>query len=464
METLEEKAFLETCSGSKALPVERRQEIHRAQMRAGLKGVLRFSCIAACFLLSSCATQPRVQKDAECKEESCAMSVFKDPSLSDAQKYFFARRAMERGLDSDLFRQRYGTLASFVGEYEEAERVYPWRGEDDDPVKRGYVTALPAVNVVRALSRSTRAVFINEVHASARTRAAIYTLLRPLREEGYNYLALEGLTTIPADSATACSNAALFDDSLAARGYPVRDTAFYGREPIYAAIIREALRLGFKLVAYETPIDPAETIELREQGLAQNLACVFKADPEAKLLVMAGFGHISEATSATNPEGLMAVRFKALTGIDPLTIDTTTLRHADIKPFVFGESAKTQSPSQGFVLSNATGRLYGTDRYDLVLLTPSFAGRESEVGSWLTLDGVRKRMPVSADHCGHVRPCLVQAFHADENGGIPEDSCVLWKEEEEACPLFLSKGEYNVVYSGEDGKELSRISLSSPMP
>lgn len=427
---------------------------------------LGFSCIAACLLVSSCASQAPVAEDPGCKDESCLLPVLMGLSTPDAQRYFFVRRAVARGFDvqgaSRPFREMYATLASFVGEYEEADRVYPMPAEDMDAVAGGYVTAMPAADTVRALSRATRAVFVNEAHASARTRAAIYTLLRPLREEGYGYLALEGLTTKPADAATTCSDAEPFDDALANRGYPVRKTGFYAREPIYAEIIREALRLGFKLVAYESADPAATTIEHRELGLARNLACVFKDDPQAKLLVIAGFGHVAEATDAIVPGGMMAARFKALTSIDPLSIDTTTLLHAGVETFHFGEFAKERSPSQGFVLVDAMGRLYGSDSYDLVLLTPDFAGREDDEHSWLALDGARKRMSIPAAGCGHSRPCLVEAFPAEEESGVPEDSCML-ENDEETCPLFLPKGEFRVEYSGLHG-ELGRMTISSPAP
>lgn len=421
----------------------------------GLKCWLRLACVVACMWLPSCATVPTAGRDMGCRQESCLFPALMDLSMPNAQKYLLVRRAMVAGFDvqaaSPEFRGMYATLASFVGAYEEADRLYPMWAQHENPAAAGYTRATPAADTIRALARSTRAVLVNEAHASARTRAAIYSLLRPLREEGYGYLALEALTTRPADSGTSCADADLFDEDLAARGYPSTNSGIYTHEPIYGAIVREALRLGFRLVAYESA-DPAATIfEKREQGMAQNLACIFMQDKQAKMLVIAGFGHISEAPDAVVPGGMMAARFKKLTAIDPLSIDTTKLLHVGLEPFYFGKLAAERFPSQGYVLSDAAGRLYGTNSYDLVLLTPSFAGRERNERSWLTLDGARNRVLISTVECTRSWPCVVEAFLATEELGIPADSCVV-EDEAGTCPLFLTQGEFRIEYSGTGGK------------
>lgn len=425
----------------------------------------RFACVFMCLLLLSCVTVQPTTSDIECRQESCLFPVLMDLSMPDAQKYIRVKRALEAGFDaqdaSRQFREMYATVASFVGAYEEADLTYPMPVQDKNPAAAGYTLAIPAADTVRALARSTRAVFVNEAHASARTRAAIYTLLRPLREDGYEYLALEGLTTKPVSEIHSCSDADPFDEDLGTRGYPTEKSGFYTREPVYSEIIREALRLGFKLTAYESAHPAATTIEKREDAMARNLACIFKRDEQARVLVVAGFGHISEAPDAIVPGGMMVARFKAMTGIDPLSIDTTTLLHLGIEPYNFGKSAKDRYPSQGYVLINATGHLYGTDSYDLVLMTPSFAGRKSNEHSWLTLDGARNQILVPTDGCGRVRPCVIKAFVAGESSGVAADACVL-ESGAETCPLFLTRGDFRIEYSDLRGV-VGSVVISNPL-
>jgi hypothetical protein len=385
-----------------------------------------------------------------------------DLSKPDAQRYFVVRRAIAAGFDirtaSRPFREMYATLASFVGEYEEADALYPLPEPDKDPAAAGYVNAVPANPSVRAMSRGTRAVFINESHASVQTRAAIYTLLHPLREEGYRYLAIEGMTTAPA-APGACSDAAPFDAALSDRGYPQRKTGFYIREPVFAEIVREALRLGYRLVAYETTAPTAGAMEEREQRQAKNLACLFKDDPNAKLVVIAGFSHVSKSADAAVPGGMMAARFRTLTGIDPLTIDTTSLLHVRREPFRFGDRARALHPSQGFALVDAAGNMYGSDAYDLMILAAA-AEERNATASWLELDGARKPAAVPSSGCRDHWPCLVEAFPAGETSGIPADSCVV-ETAGKTCRLFLHEGEFTIEYSSDSLELLNRTTIRS---
>ena len=272
----------------------------------------------ACICVSSCSVH-RETKSAQsfCADTPCLQEKIMDLSLPDAQRYLFIRRAVERGFrvedTSNHFQQVYATLASFVGDYENARKYYPLKDPAENPALRGFLTASPAIPILRALARSKQAVFVNEAHATAETRAAIYTFLRPLREEGYTYLAIEGLTSMPPLDGATCSDAILFDAELPVRGYPTAKSGFYIREPIFAEIIREALRLGFKLVAYETTDTADDSVEGREERQARNIACVFKGDPKAKLVAIAGFSHVNKSVNSELPGGWMASRFRSMT-------------------------------------------------------------------------------------------------------------------------------------------------------
>jgi len=133
---------------------------------------------------------------------------------------------------------------------------------------------------------------------------------------------------VPRDAAH-CSDASLFDTGLEARGYPLLASGGYTKDPVFAEIIREALRLGFRLVPYD-PFHAEHDQAQREQTQADNLACVFKANPKARLLVIGGFSHIDEGESKRVPDrGMMARRFRKATGIDPLTVAAAKHTHLD---------------------------------------------------------------------------------------------------------------------------------------
>lgn len=407
--------------------------------------------LSSCALVS-CATHTGAQGQMPCLDEACLNEVIRDPSKGDVEKYLRIKYAITHGFDlgkaNSYLLEKYAALASFSGSYEEAENIYALvSGPNNnlDPSKGGYVHAAPADPVVRALARNTRAVFINEAHVVARSRASIYTLLQPLHEEGYTYLAIEGLSVLPAERGDTCANSVISDKNLSERGYPLRETGFYIREPIYGEIIRHALRLGYKLIAYETSDATDRSIEGREEKQAQNLACAINGDPTAKVIVIAGFGHIAKSLNAGVPGGMMAARFKRITGIDPLSIDTTKLLNFPEDAFQFVNKDDRQDSFQAYVLYDSERRLYGTENYDLIMTLPKLADRGGDGLSWLDLNGARTRVSVSLSECKNTFPCVLEAYSAVETAGIPSDRCIAMGNEA-ACRLFLPKGSFIVKF------------------
>jgi hypothetical protein len=161
---------------------------------------------------------------------------------------------------------------------------------------------LPATAEVLRQTAATSLVLFNENHVQPKGRYWLRTLLPALYQQGFRYLALEALGD---------------DANLPQRGYPTLGSGFYLREPQLANLVREALALGFTLVPYDTMADD------REQGQAQNLwRRSLGQDPQAKVVVLAGFGHIDERVGSGKS---MARWLHELSGINPLTINQTDL-------------------------------------------------------------------------------------------------------------------------------------------
>ncbi|RZJ93734.1 MAG: hypothetical protein EOO60_04655 [Hymenobacter sp.] len=207
---------------------------------------------------------------------------------------------------SGMYWQAMATYASFADETDSA--AYYWQRF----LGRSSVSAHPAAKApnlpvagpaILAQTRLRQVVMFNEEHTQPRGRWLVGSLLPALYQQGFRYLAIEALA--PTDSA-----------GLRRRGYPVVGSGFYTNEPHFGNLIRAAHRLGFRLVAYESEATD------REQGQARNLlAATIARHPSARVLVLAGHGHISE-TGALG--GLsMAQWVRKLSHIDPLTIDQT---------------------------------------------------------------------------------------------------------------------------------------------
>src|SRR5690606_3556582 len=128
-----------------------------------------------------------------------------------------------------------------------------------------------------ALAKGRQAVFFNENHSYPLTRTLTVQLLEALRNEGFDTFAAETLYDTDIDA-------------LQRRGHATADTGFYTEEPIYAEMVRTALRLGYRVVAYEALSDA--TGDAREAEQARNLQKdVFRKHPGARLVLNAGYAN-----------------------------------------------------------------------------------------------------------------------------------------------------------------------------
>jgi hypothetical protein len=170
-------------------------------------------------------------------------------------------------------------------------------------------TAPPAaVAGILAQTKQRQLVMFNEEHTQPRGRWLVGSLLPALYQQGFRYLALEGL-----DAANSVG--------LRQRGYPVATSGFYTNEPHFGNLIRQARRLGFRLVAYEALSDD------RERDQARNLlAATLGPHPRARVVVLAGHSHINENSTAQS----MATWVRKLSGVDPLTIEQTQAAYSGL--------------------------------------------------------------------------------------------------------------------------------------
>ncbi len=366
-------------------------------------------------------------------------------------------------LDQPDQQSRVGQMIAFVeaelGRYLEAERSFPLppqRVAVDLPTPQSH-RAVDAVDGIAAIARDRRLVMINEAHHLPRHRTLTMALLPRLRALGFTHFAAEALDP--------------HDRQLSGRGHVRNDsTSMYLREPLYGDLIRQALALGFVLVPYEVDgIDP----ETREAGQARKLhQAVFAGNPDARLVVHAGFAHIDEAPSHRlwNIDPL-AMRLKALTGIDPLTVEQT-LFPATRPPAT--ESSEIVDLSDHFGLSRASILLAMSDEsvwrlrpdlHDVSVLWPADADAGGQRPGWLSLDNQRLPWRVYPALCRGRFPCVVEATLASEPAeAVAIDRYAFFAADDPEVPLWLPPGHYRVVASDQTGMCLGeeRIILDQP--
>lgn len=366
-----------------------------------------------------------------------------------------------------VFGQYLSWYQSFVGDYPAAMATYSIRevaasGDAPSPLTGGYA-AKPAVDAIVALARGQKAVFFNEAHNIPLTRTVTLEALAKLRAEGFNTFAAETLY----DS----------DQSLQKRGYPIDGSGFYTEEPICAELVRTALKLGFKVVAYES--DQPGNGDVREYAQAKNLyERVFKNDPAARLVVDAGYAHIQERGRYLGGRS-MAQHFRDLTHIDPLTIEQTMLiEHpagGENHPY-YRQIIDALKPAQPIVFIGKDGKPWSLKpgAYDASVVFPPDVLEDGRP-TWLTIGGLRVPYTVTADLCNKAFPCLVEARYADESDkAIPADRLVLRIAPSGApleerivqgpvtvkSELYLRPGQYTLTARDSGNRLLSRQAVT----
>lgn len=375
----------------------------------------------------------------------------KHPSAFGAFLFFTSREVQDNPELRGYAAQMLATNYSFLGRPNDAIREFPIHNLEPAPADlpdRATHRAVSAVEWIAARSRQYQVVMVNEAHHKPQTRLLTLALLPELRTLGFKYLAAETFA----------------EDPLKA-GYPSRHSGYYTREPIFAEIMREAARLGFELIPYEATGEALNASQQsRETAQAKRIAEVLVRDPAARILVHAGYGHISKhARTQPGSADPMAVEFMQATGLPILSVDQTKLTWED------GQAAERLAQAFGIAVpsilldrKNETAWSPNPERYDASVVLPS-ASPDTLRPDWLELGGTRQPVVVDMAPCiGHL-PCLVAARYASEDGdAIPADQFVMIDPTEVATPLYLAPGQYQLQLVGNDGNALLERKLDVP--
>jgi hypothetical protein len=276
-----------------------------------------------------------------------------------------------------------------------------------------------------------RVVIINESHTVTRHRDFNRKLIAALRPLGFSVLAAETFANTDEPGADTV-------DMHAELPYIHQDLGWYSREPVFAAMLREAKGLGYRFAAYEQVYDPDRVrpesdgdwridIRDRETEQAQNLAAILKGiAPEEKLVVHVGYSHAREAAVVDEDgwdDAWMAARLKRDHGIDPLTIDQTYCRGSSDTVRL----APSSADKQGW--------------FDLYVDHPAVKLRHGRP-EWRFANG---QLPVAIPESLRPTdgPLVIEAFaEGDPDDAVPVDR--IWAEPGEDLRLALPSGRYRV--------------------
>jgi hypothetical protein len=348
------------------------------------------------------------------------------------------------------------TVAPEVGNYAEALRYADLAYGTTAMGRLATADELEGYKPVDALDALARAaagvqvVMINEAHHVPQHRAFTLALLKKLRRSGFTHFGAETLYER--------------DAQLNARGYPTAQSGYYTGEPVYAELIRTALKLGFRVVAYD--VHGVKNSDERERGQARNLIeRILKDAPQAKILIHAGYAHIDESGADRVGAATMAQRFKEATGIDPLTIEQTEMSEHSAREFehpLYRDVVARGLVSRPTVFRNARGEFWMQERgrHDVTLFQPRSRPLNREAGGrpdWLRLGGSRSPYRLSKQVCGAAPRCLVRARSSREGAdAIPIDQLEVLAERP-AQALMLPAGEFIIEVQDPEGKSLTNF-------
>ena len=356
---------------------------------------------------------------------SNALSVGKEqPIWGGLQSFRSAVSTCGEGSSKRTFWAYLAQLESFVGNHALAQSHFaklaaPGRSRKSTSLPDD-VQAVPAAAYIAHRARDHRIVIINERHHVSPDRLLTMSMLEPLAALGFRYLALETASTWERPNE---------------RGYPVRESGYYTNDVIFAELIRSALENGFEIVAYEIEGDQWQGdkdsgvtdsyAKRREYWQGRNIADrVIQNNPDAKVLVHCGWGHVRESGSSKRP--MMAGVLSQLTGLDPLTVDQVMFSdrgHVDDNPPLRTAADERNLTGDGeVVLLDDSGNLVpiGDPTYVDIHVMGRRTQYESGRPTWMEMDGRRQAVPFPTPEC-EARACIVEARSARRRDAVAFD-------------------------------------------
>lgn len=304
--------------------------------------------------------------------------------------------------------------------------------DKDDPGVARIATATPrdAIATIVERAKVTRIVILNEDHASPRDRAFALEVARALRPLGYDLLGAETFSHHSDPNRAKADRARMVRD-----GFVRRTAGYYTGDPVFADFVRQSLALGYRPFAYETTRhdragSPAERIAQREQDQADTIVRMLTVNPGSKLFLYVGFHHAMETPVPDGDGGQtrwMASRVKAMTGIDPLTIEQTMLNDSGSGNLALHALTRSKVKNRPIVLFDGAAPLV-LDEYrganDLQVVHPPLRlidGRPD----WMRVMG-RAATPVPTEYLPTKGRRLIQAYIASEGEDtIPVDQVLV---------------------------------------
>lgn len=290
--------------------------------------------------------------------------------------------------------------------------------------------------------RSHDVIMFNEAHDRPQTRAFVLSLLADLKKAGASCLAMETLDE---------------NGDLNSLNWT---TGHYTREPVGGEVVRTALRLGYRLVAYEDR-NTEHTSGQRDSVQAVKLYDrIKKPGGVEKTVVLAGYGHISEGMIGDFVP--MAMNFAKISGIDPLTVEQTLLlEDMEISAYANKLITKILATDRALAFTGDAVRFgIDTSDYDILIYHPPTRYIHHRP-AWLLNKPGAKFFPIAIPD--GINPVLVQAYYSTEIetnrdyfSRVPADQ-TFYAEDNLVWLVLSERVSYNIVFRGQKNEILHKM-------
>ncbi|OOG52558.1 hypothetical protein B0E47_14750 [Rhodanobacter sp. B05] len=440
---------------------------------------MRLVVLGSALLLAQLGIPAHAQSPAQWQSEQIAASDKSERIMREANKHRgllaqyqvmrYAYAADKQPAFRLIFGQYLSWYQTFIGDYPDAAasfsiRQAPLKDDYPSPLTDPRWHARPALEAIPELASKYQLVYLNEAHNIPLTRTLTVQLLGKLRQEGFDYFAVETIYQT--------------DTKLQSRGYPTSKSGFYTEEPISAEMVRTALKLGFKVLGYEALSDA--TGDAREAEQARNIYnSVFKKDPHARLVVEAGYAHVQKSGGFLGGSSMAEHLFK-LSRINGLSVEQTMLIPHPVKSDDhpdYSAIIEQLHPTTPIVFVDDAGKPWSLrPGYDVSVVFPPQKMRRGRP-TWLSIGDLRQPFFVSGDRCEHHYPCMVEARYANEGpDAIPADRMVLDPvplnatindrvRQGQGAPigeLYLRPGRYNLTIDNENDDQIFAQKIDVP--
>lgn len=362
------------------------------------------------------------------------------------------------GFSKGMYYQVLAWYYSYVGEVTRAEQLFSKEvtGNDTTPINfEAYkkIKISQDFELFKKATEHTKIVMINEAHHQPQHRVFTYNCLEELYRQGFRYLLLEAL-----------SNS---DSLINKRGYPeIGKSGTYTKEPLYGQLIRKAINLGFKIVAYDygsqgcvyNPEQPFYCANKRELYASKNIQKILNQDSTAKIIIHCGYDHVNERT---NDDWIKLAEFiKIISSVDPVTVNQTFIRERG--------NGKSECHEYKYITSNnrfdkisfvvdSSNQFYSPSSRqnysDIYLITPPFTINKYNRPSYLDqLNDVSKYIFIPSKISKKILDgYLAQVFGKAEVNGVPFDQFII-NNANSSYAVYLPKGKYSIVFRNKNGE------------